>query len=38
MRVSATPLTPKLMHVPHNSAQSVVVTVGDAAAAAFVSS
>ena len=27
MRVSATPLTPKLMHMPHNSAQSTVITV-----------
>ena len=27
MRVSATPLTPELMHMPHNFAQSIGITV-----------
>ena len=37
MRVSATRLTPKLVHMPHNAAQSVVVTVLASEAAASVS-
>ena len=30
MKVSATPLTPKLMHTPHSSAQSRTITVAAA--------
>ena len=37
MGVSATPFTPKLMHMPHNFAQSTVATVVAAEAAASVS-
>ena len=33
MRGSVTPLTPKLMHMPHNTAQSIEFTVAAADAA-----
>ena len=36
MRVSVTPSTPKLMHMPHNTAQSIEFTVAAADAAASV--
>ena len=38
MRVSATPLTPKLMHMLHNAGQSIFITVVAAEAAASVTS
>ena len=38
MRVSGTPFTPKLMHMSHNFAQSIVMTVFAAEADASVSS
>ena len=38
MQVSATPFTSKLMHMLHSSAQSIVMTVVAAEAAASVSS